>query len=50
MLREAFVARVAELEAVIDMAALGDFSLATDDDRTVTEAALEMLSFAKWIP
>ena len=49
MLRGAFVARVAELEAVIDRAALGDFSLATDDDRTVTEAALEMLSLAKWI-
>ena len=49
MLRDAFVARVAELETLIDAAALGDFSLATDDDRTVTETALEMLSLAKWI-
>ena len=49
MLRDAFAARVAQLETLIDTAALEDFSLATDDDRTVTETALEMLSLAKWI-
>ena len=49
MLRETFVARVAELEALIDTAALEDFSVPTDDGRTVTQAALEMLSAATWI-
>jgi hypothetical protein len=50
MLREALIARVAELEVLIDTASLENFSLSTDDDRNVTEAALEMLSLANWIP
>ena len=50
MLREALVSRVTELDQVMDAAALEHFSVATEDDRTVTEAAVEMLALANWIP
>jgi predicted kinase len=49
MLRDALVSRVAELDTIIDAASIEDFSVTTDDDRTVTEAAVEMLSLAHWI-
>jgi len=49
MSRNLFVARVAELEAVLDRSSVEDFSLSTDDDRSVTEVALEMLSLANWL-
>jgi len=48
MLREVFVARVAELDALIDRAGLEDFSLSTDD-RPVTDVARELLTRAGWI-
>jgi hypothetical protein len=50
MLRETLIARIAELAELIDTASLENFSLSTDDHRNVTEAALEMLSLANWIP
>ena len=49
MCRDAFVRRVADLEALIDAASVEHFSLATDDGRTITEVAQEMLSLANWI-
>ena len=47
---DAFVRRVAELEAVIDAARVEDFSLVTDEGRSITDVALEMLASANWIP
>ena len=46
---DAFVRRVADLEALIDAASVEHFSLATDDSRSITEGAREMLSMANWI-
>jgi hypothetical protein len=48
MLREVFVARVAELDARLDRAGLEDFSLSTED-RPVTDVARELLTRAAWI-
>src|SRR5439155_17630352 len=42
MLREQFIARVAELEALLDRAQLEDFSL-VNDDGSVTDVARELL-------
>ena len=50
LLREKYIARVAVLEELIDAAAVEDFCLITDGERTVTEVALEMLSRAQWLP
>ena len=49
ILRQKFVARVAELEALLEAVHLEDFSLATDQERSVTDTALEMLKRANWI-
>jgi hypothetical protein len=49
MSRDAFVGRVAELEAIIDAASVEHFSLATDDGRTITDVAREMLLLADWL-
>ena len=49
MCRDALVRRVADLEVLIDAAAVEHFSLATDDGRSITEVAREMLSLANWI-
>jgi adenylylsulfate kinase len=48
MLREKFVARVAELEAVLAQAGLEDFSL-TNDGASVTDVARELLARAGWM-
>src|SRR5262245_23201237 len=48
MLRETFVERVAELEAVLDRAGLEHFSL-SNEERTVTEVARDLLIRARWI-
>ena len=48
MLRDQFIARVAELERVLDVAALEDFSV-RNDSRRVTDAAGEMLRRAEWL-
>ena len=48
MLREQFIARVAELEALLDRAQLEDFSL-VNDDGSVTDVARELLVRAGWI-
>jgi hypothetical protein len=34
---------------VIDAARVEDFALATDDGRSITDVALEMLASANWI-
>jgi len=48
MLREQFVARVAELDTLLDRAQLEHFSLANDDG-SVTAVARELLTRAGWI-
>jgi len=47
--REEFVARVAELDRILDGARLEDFAV-RNDGRTVTEVAREVLVRAGWIP
>ena len=49
MCRDTFVRRVAELEALVDVASVEHFSLATDEGRSITDVALDLLSLAKWI-
>ena len=48
MLREQLVARVAELDTLLDRAQLEDFSL-VNDDGSVTDVARELLVRAGWI-
>jgi predicted kinase len=48
MLHDTFVARVAELETILDGAALEEFSL-VNDARPVTDVASELLTRAAWI-
>ena len=48
MLREQLIARVAELDTLLDRAQLEDFSLA-NDDASVTDVARELLVRAGWI-
>ncbi len=47
-LRRDFVARVSELNAILDRARLEDFAV-TNQDRPLTEVALEVLAKAGWI-
>jgi hypothetical protein len=49
VLRGAFVARVDELQLLIDRAQL-EFTLASDDGRSVTDIARDLLSRAQWLP
>jgi hypothetical protein len=49
MCRDAFIARVAELDAILDAASIEHFSVTTDSGRSITEVAVEMLSLAQWI-
>lgn len=48
MLREQFVARVAELDTLLDRAQLEDFSL-VNDGGSVTDVARDLLTRAGWI-
>ena len=48
MLQHQFVARVAELNAILDRAALEDFTV-VNENRSLTQVALEMLVEAGWI-
>ena len=48
LLREQFVARVAELEASLDAAGVEDFSV-ENDGRSVTAVAREILARAGWL-
>ena len=48
MLRDGFIARSAELNAILDEAQLEDFSI-TNEDRPLQEIAREMLVRAGWI-
>jgi predicted kinase len=48
MLQNTFVARVAELEALLDAAHVEDFSLG-NDDRSITDVAREVLIRAGWL-
>ena len=50
ILRDALVARVDELQVLIDRAQLEQFTLATDEGRSVTDTARELLSRAQWLP
>jgi hypothetical protein len=50
MSRDALVGRVVALEAIIDAASVEHFSLSTDDGRSITDVAREMLLLANWIP
>ncbi len=43
-----YVSRVAELNAILERAQLEDFSV-TNEDRSLTEVALEILVRAGWI-
>lgn len=47
-LQKSFVARVAELNAILDCARLEDF-LVNNENRTATDTALEMLTRSGWI-
>jgi hypothetical protein len=49
MLRERLVARVEALAAILDAAAVEQFSLTNDDDCPVTEVASQLLRRAGWI-
>jgi len=46
-LQKSFVARVAELNAILDRARLENFTL-SNEDRSLTEVALEMLTRSGW--
>jgi len=48
LLQEKFVARVAELETLLDRAGVEDFAI-DNADRSVTEVAREMLTRAGWL-
>jgi hypothetical protein len=48
MLRDRYVARVAALEAILDAAAIEDFSV-TNEDRSITDVAREILDRAGWM-
>jgi predicted kinase len=48
ILHDTFVARVAELDAILDAARLEDFLL-SNDDRPVSEVATDLLARAGWI-
>jgi hypothetical protein len=48
LFQQKFVARVAELDAMLDRAQLGDFSIANEDG-SVTQVAREMLIRAGWL-
>jgi len=48
VLRRSYVARVAELNSILDEAQLEDFTI-SNEERSITEVALEMLARAKWI-
>ena len=43
-----YIARVAKLDAILDRVRLEDFTI-TNENRSVTEVALEMLAKAGWI-
>jgi hypothetical protein len=47
--QEEYVGRVRELDAILDGAGLEDFTVA-NDNRALTEVALEVLTRAGWIP
>jgi hypothetical protein len=47
-LRKSFMARVAELNAILDRARLEGFSV-NDENRAVTDSALEMLTRSGWL-
>lgn len=47
-LQKSFVARVAELNAILDRARLEDFAV-NNENRTVTDTALEMLTRSGWL-
>ena len=49
-LRDTFVARVDELQLLIDGAQLEEFTLTTDDGSSITNIARELLSRARWLP
>ena len=49
MCQEQFVARSRQLDAILDQAALEDFSERNDDGRQITEVATAMLQRAGWI-
>ena len=49
-LRDTFVARVDQLQVLIDRAQLEQFTLPTDDGTSVTNIAREMLHRADWLP
>ena len=49
VLRDALVARVDELQVLIDRAELEEFTIVTDDGRSVTDLAREMLVRARWL-
>lgn len=49
VLRRDYIARVAELNITLDRAKLENFTI-TNDNRTLTEVASEMLVKAGWIP
>ena len=48
VLRRSYVARVAQLNSILDEAQVEDFTI-SNETRSVTEVALEMLARAKWI-
>jgi hypothetical protein len=47
--QQGYVARVAKLNVILDRARLEDFTV-TNEKRSLTEVALEMLAKAGWIP
>jgi predicted kinase len=49
VLRNVLVARVDELQVLIDRAEVEEFTIVTDDERPVTDVAREMLVRAHWL-
>jgi hypothetical protein len=47
--QDTFVRRVAELDGLLDRAALEDFAVTNDGNRSITEVASEILQRAGWI-
>ena len=47
--RQEYVARVSELDVILDRSRLVDFSV-SNENRPLTDVALEMLVKAGWIP
>jgi hypothetical protein len=49
ILQDTFVKRVAELEGLLDQAAIEDFSVSNDGIKSITDVARDILAQAAWV-